>query len=121
MAPEVVYMRYVRDNLIGSTPTGKTLVAAFNTFYYSWSPTLANAIAGSEPLRVLFRIILLPLVAIIHVAALMFTAITNATGGRDLASFIAFLASAVMAIVVYVILPALAGAKLMHAVRRRRV
>jgi len=121
MAPEVVYMRYVRDSLIGSTPTGKTLVAAFNTFYYSWSPSVANAIAGSESLRALFRVILLPLVAIIRVTAVMFTAITNATGGRDLASFIAFLASAVMAIVVYVILPALAGAKLMQAVRRRRV
>lgn len=121
MAPEVAYMRYVRDSLIGSTPTGKALVAAFNAFYYSWSPAVANAIAGSEPLRAFFRVILLPLVAIVHVAALMFTAIANATGGRDLASFVAFLASAIMTIVVYIILPALTGAKLIQAARRRRV
>lgn len=121
MTPEVAYMRYVRDSLIGSTPTGKALVAAFNAFYYSWSPAVANAIARSEPLRAFFRVILLPLVAIVHVAALMFTAIANATGGRDLASFVAFLASAIMTIVVYIILPALTGAKLIQAARRRRV
>jgi hypothetical protein len=120
MAPEVVYMRHVRDSLIGSTPTGKTLVAAFNTFYYSWSPTVANAIAGNELLRAIFRIILLPLVAIIHTTALLFTAVTNATGGRDVGSFVAFLAAAMMTIVVYVILPALAGTKLMQGIRRRR-
>jgi len=121
MAPEVAYMRYVRDSLIGSTPTGKALVAAFNTFYYSWSPTVANAIAGSELLRAFFRVILLPLVAIIHATALVFTAVANATGGRDVASFVAFFASAIMTIVVYVVLPTLTGAKLMHVARRRRV
>ncbi|MHA2066598.1 MAG: DUF2341 domain-containing protein, partial [Candidatus Thorarchaeota archaeon] len=63
MAPEVVYMRNVRDNMIGSTPIGNILVSGFNTFYYSWSPPVAQWIAGSEGLRTTFRVLLLPISA----------------------------------------------------------
>jgi hypothetical protein len=118
MAPEVVYMRHVRDDLIGSSPTGEALVAAFNAFYYSWSPAVANAIAGSEFLRAVFRVILLPLVAIVHATALAFTATTN-IAGTEVASVVAFLSAATMTIAVYVFLPALAGTKLAQAIRRR--
>ncbi len=118
LAPEVVYMRHVRDNLISSTTTGKTLVAAFNMFYYSWSPPVANAIAGSEFLRAVFRIILLPLVAIVHATALVFTVTTSITGIREVASVIAFLAAATMTIAVYVVLPGVAGTTLAQAIRR---
>jgi hypothetical protein len=118
MAPEVVYMRHVRDDLIGSSPTGEALVAAFNAFYYSWSPAVANAIAGSEFLRAVFRVILLPLVAIVHATALAFTATTN-IAGTEVASVVAFLSAATMTIAVYVFLPALAGTKLAQAISRR--
>jgi hypothetical protein len=120
MAPEVVYMRNVRDNLIGSTPAGRMLVAAFNGFYYSWSPYVANAIAGSSFLRAAFRVILLPLVAITHATALVFTAITSIVGTTDPASVFAFLFAATMTVAIYVLLPVFAIAKLTQAIRRRR-
>ena len=119
LAPEVVYMRHVRDGLIGSTPSGKTLVATFNMFYYSWSPAVANAIAGSEFLRAVFRVILLPLVAIVHVTALVFTVTTNIAGTGEVASVVAFLAAATMTVAVYVVLPGVAGTTLAQAIRRR--
>ncbi len=120
-APEVVYMRYVRDNLIGSTPTGRVLVEAFNGFYYSWSPWLAEAISASVLLRAVFRVLLLPLIGIVHATALIFAAIGTMTGSADVASVIAFLAAASMTIVVYVALPVLGLAKLKDTIRARQI
>jgi hypothetical protein len=107
MSPEVVYMRYVRDRMIGSTPTGRILRDAFNAFYYSWSPPVAQAISQSPVLQALFRGLLAPLVMIIHLTAWLFTAAT-VLGSRDFAAVISFTVAAAFTITTYVILPALA-------------
>jgi hypothetical protein len=104
MAPEVAYMRYVRDNLIGSTPTGTALRDAFNVFYYSWSPPVAAAIAQSSDLQAIFRILLLPIVAIVHATAWVFTTF----GSADSASMVAFGVAAVLCVGTYIVLPVLA-------------
>jgi hypothetical protein len=108
MAPEVAYMRYVRDNLVGSTPVGRILRDAFNAFYYSWSPPIAEAIAASPQLQALFRILLQPLVWIAHATAHTYTVIAASTGSADAASVVAFTAAAAMTIATYIITPALA-------------
>jgi hypothetical protein len=119
MAPEVVYMRFVRDELIGSTQTGKTLVGAFNAFYYSWSPVLARGIEGSEVLRAFFRVLLLPLVGIVYMTAEAFACIAGTTGNRDVASLVAFLAAGSMSVATYVGLPLIAMAKFQQVARRQ--
>jgi len=119
MAPEVVYMRHVRDDLIGSTSAGRMLIAGFNAFYYPWSPVVAETIAGNELLRAVFRILLTPLVWIVHATALVFLAITQIAGGLDAASVVAFLVAALMTIAVYVVLPLFVGMKLIQAIRKR--
>ena len=119
MAPEVAYMRYVRDRLIGSTALGRALVGAFNAFYYSWSPRLAEWISANELLKVVFRILLLPLVGIVHAAALTFTTVGSMTRSAEAASVIAFLAAAVMALAIYVVLPVLGVMK--HVIRASQI
>jgi len=84
VAPDVVYMRHVRDDMIGSSPTGRILRDAWNTFYYSWSPPIAGVIALSSILQAVFRTLLLPLVGIIHITAFVFTAL----GSGDSASIV---------------------------------
>ena len=103
LAAEVSYMRYVRDGLIGSSDIGKTLAGAWNAFYYSWSPPIAQVMAGSPTLQTVFRTLLLPLVGIVHVAAQVFNAV--APVNADLASAVAFAFSAFMCIMVYVAMP----------------
>jgi len=120
LAPEVVYMRYVRDDLIGSSVLGRTLVTVFNAFYYSWSPAVAEWIAGSALLRAVFRVLLLPLVGIAHITSLVFTATARATGQTDAASLFGFLAAAIMTTTVYVLLPIMAAAKSRQAIRGLR-
>lgn len=119
MAPEVAYMRYVRDRLVGSTHMGRMLVDAFNAFYYLWSPSLARIIAASENLRAAFSVLLLPLVTIVHLAALMFTAVGIITGNPDLASAVAFLSATCMTLATYAAFPVLSVVQLIKAIRKK--
>ncbi len=89
-------------------------------FYYSWSPPVAEWIAGNGVLMAVFRLLLLPLVEIIRITALVFTVTARATGQTDAASLLAFLAAAAMTITVYVALPAVAIAKSRQAIRGLR-
>jgi hypothetical protein len=115
-SPDVLYMRYVRDGLIGSTATGRVLVNAFNTFYYSWSPAIAQAIADNEPLRDIFRVLLVPLLLIVHVTAWTFIAL----GTGDLASVAAFTVAAALSVLVYVMVPAFMVREVWRQNQRRR-
>ena len=100
LAPEVIFMRHVRDDVIGSNDVGMVLVSVWNNFYYSWSPPVANMISNSKTLQSTFRILLLPLVAIIHVTAFvhnMFSVINP-----SFASVIAFNFAALSTVMIYI-------------------
>jgi len=103
MAPEVVYMRHVRDRMIGSNEVGRLLVDGWNTFYYSWSPPMAEWIASSGALQPTLRILLLPLIATVHLTALIYT--TIAPINAAFASVAAFLFAAVSSITIYILTP----------------
>lgn len=120
MAPEVAYMRYVRDQLIGSSHLGRTLVDAFNAFYYSWSPQVAQTVGSSSFLQASFRILLLPVVLAVHAAAMSFVGISGLTGSANAASAVAFVLAASMCVVAYVVLPLTVCLKFVQAMRRSR-
>src|SRR3989344_1959875 len=42
LAPQVQFLREVRDNTVISTASGTSFMTAFNSFYYSFSPTIAD-------------------------------------------------------------------------------
>ncbi len=42
MAPQVQYLREIRDNKVMSTEAGASFMSGFNQFYYSFSPTIAD-------------------------------------------------------------------------------
>jgi hypothetical protein len=115
----VVFMRYVRDELIGSTPTGRTLVNAFNAFYYSWSPPVAQVVSESKSLQAVFRVLLLPLVGIVHVSAFAFATV-GSFASEDAASTVAFLIAAFLSVTVYGIPPIMSTAVLKGKLRNRR-
>jgi hypothetical protein len=106
MAPEVVYMRYVRDNMIGSNEVGKAIIIGWNSFYYSWSPPIAEAATNWKILGLAFRILLLPLVGVIHLTA--FSYVGLASLNTALASSIAFPVVALCSVTLYFGCPALA-------------
>jgi hypothetical protein len=106
LASEVVFMRSVRDDLIGSTPTGSVLVNAWNSFYYSWSPPVASAIAGSGGLKTLFSALLSPLLGSMYIVAGVYNSL--AWLSPDLAAVVSFMVAAALSISIYILLPALA-------------
>jgi len=119
IAPEVAYMRFVRDKLIGSTHTGKILVDAFNAFYYSWSPPIAGMVSTNSFLQAAFRVLVLPVVLAVHAAALSFNATTGIAGSTEIASVLAFLFAACICLVAYVALPIVAITKLARSLKTR--
>jgi M6 family metalloprotease-like protein len=120
LAPQVAYMRYVRDKLIGSAPLGRILVDGFNAFYYSWSTQVAQIVGSNSFLRAAFRLLLVPVIAAVHAAALSFLAISGITGSADAGAIVAFVLAASICIVAYVVLPFAVGLKLIYAMRRSR-
>jgi hypothetical protein len=64
LEPAVVLLRQFRDKCLLTNVWGQKFVK----FYYHHSPPIAGLIAGSEPLRIFFRVLLLPFIAIAYTA-----------------------------------------------------
>jgi len=56
LADEVQFLRRYRESVVKRNKWGRCLVTAFEKFYYTFSPTLARLIEGSEKLCYLARI-----------------------------------------------------------------
>lgn len=74
LAPEVTLLRNFRDQEILRTSAGDSFMQVFNAFYYSFSPQVASYISTNNDLRTVTRIILSPLVGILYLSNIVFTA-----------------------------------------------
>jgi len=75
LAPEVQFFRVFRNQFVGSTFAGSAFMKAFNAFYYSFSPAVASVVAQSPLLLQMVRLLLYPLMAVLHVASAIFYAL----------------------------------------------
>jgi len=73
LSPEVQLLRNFRDNSLAKTKSGSSFLIVFNTWYYSFSPSVASYIAAHEGLRTGMKVILYPLVAFLYVAAALYS------------------------------------------------
>jgi peptide/nickel transport system substrate-binding protein len=115
MEPQVVYMRSVRDEMIGSSEVGETLVAGWNIFYYSWSPPIANLISSNNVLQKISQLLIIPLVAIIHLTASIYS--NAAHLNASIASLAAFLFASISSTSIYIIIPLYAA----RFIRKKRL
>ena len=60
-APQVQFLREVRDNQLMNTASGKSFMAGFNQLYYSFSPGIADMQRESPALKEAVRIAIAPL------------------------------------------------------------
>ena len=118
IAPEVTYMRNVRDNMISSNDVGMVLVSGWNIFYYSWSPPIANIISNSEGLQATFRILLYPLIGLIHFTAFIYN--TIAPLSIVSASIFAFIFAAVTSLTVYFVVPLIISSILLKKILKTK-
>lgn len=75
LAPEVMRFRNFRDQKIRSARAGNHFLHAFNLWYYSFSPMVAEHIKKHDSQRAAVRLALYPLVAITAVSSGLFSAI----------------------------------------------
>jgi hypothetical protein len=83
LADEVQFLRRYRENVVKRNRIGRTLLAAFEKFYYSFSPQLAKLIKTRSSLRYLARIFIAdPIVDMILICSFAFN-----SGRKRLSSF----------------------------------
>jgi len=68
MAPQVQFLREYRDNTIMTTVAGSSFLNAFNTVYYSFSPSVADAERTNPLLQETVRAGITPLLGILQIA-----------------------------------------------------
>jgi len=63
MAPQVQMLREIRDNSLLQTQSGQSFMQGFNSFYYSFSPTIADLERENPVFKEAVKLIITPLLA----------------------------------------------------------
>jgi hypothetical protein len=63
MAPQVQFLREIRDNTVLQTESGTSFMAGFNQFYYSFSPAVADYERENPAFKEAVKLTLTPLLA----------------------------------------------------------
>ena len=63
MAPQVQYLREIRDNKVMSTESGASFMGGFNEFYYSFSPAIADYERENPLFKEAVKVVLTPLMS----------------------------------------------------------
>jgi hypothetical protein len=114
-SPAVQFLRGFRDHLVLSTRAGSAFMEVFNAWYYSFSPHVAGFIADNDMLRAPVRVILYPLLGVLGIGALTYSAFS---WSPEFAVVIAGLVASSLIGLVYLTLPAIIG---FNAIARRRI
>ncbi|MDP3779949.1 MAG: CFI-box-CTERM domain-containing protein, partial [Nitrosopumilaceae archaeon] len=63
LAPQVQFLREIRDNTVLSTQSGTSFMTTFNTFYYSFSPTVADLERQNPVFKETVKVAITPLLS----------------------------------------------------------
>jgi hypothetical protein len=72
LSPEVQFLRDFRDHRILKTHAGSNFMLAFNAWYYSFSPTIAQIITQNPVARSAALVLISPLITILRIGAAAF-------------------------------------------------
>lgn len=72
LSDEVQFLRNFRDRSIMKTTAGSNFMVAFNAFYYSFSPTVAQFIREHQTARTVMKFALYPLMEVLRIGAAVF-------------------------------------------------
>ncbi len=70
LAPQVQFLREVRDNIVMSTDSGTLFVTGFNYVYYFFSPTIADLERQNPAFQDLVRLFIFPMISSLSVMEL---------------------------------------------------
>ncbi|AJW71759.1 CFI-box-CTERM domain-containing protein [Nitrosopumilus adriaticus] len=70
LAPQVQFLREIRDNTVMSTTSGATFMSGFNQLYYSFSPTIADMERENPMFQEAVRIFITPMISTLSIMTL---------------------------------------------------
>ncbi len=108
-APPVQFLRDYRDGSIEASAAGQAFMNNFNGWYYSFSPQVANSIAGSEPLRQTFMVGLYPLMVILQASSGVYSSLPKY---HEVAAVLAGVVASLLMGLTYISIPAVLTAGL---------
>ena len=70
LAPQVQFLREIRDNTVMSTDSGSAFMTGFNQLYYSFSPTIANMERENPFFQEAVRVFITPMISTLSIMTL---------------------------------------------------
>jgi len=70
LAPQVQFLREIRDNTVMSTASGTAFMSGFNQLYYSFSPTIADLERENPMFQEIVRAFITPMVSTLSIMTL---------------------------------------------------
>ena len=70
LAPQVQFLREVRDNTLLSTESGSSFMTGFNSLYYSFSPAVADLERESPVFREAVKLFIAPMLSTLSIMTL---------------------------------------------------
>jgi len=70
LAPQVQFLREIRDNTVMSTSSGAAFMTGFNTLYYSFSPTVADMERENPMFQQAVKAFITPMVSTLSIMTL---------------------------------------------------
>ena len=112
MAPQVQFLREIRDNTVLSTSSGAAFMTGFNQLYYSFSPTIADLERENPMFQEAVRAFITPMISTLSI-------MTLAEGGSDVEVLGLGISVIVLNLGMYVTAPAMIGFKVHRHIKSR--
>ena len=113
LAPQVQFLREIRDNTVLSTASGTTFMSGFNTLYYSFAPTVADWERENPMFKEAVRVFITPMVSTLSI-------MTLADSGSEAEVLGLGLSVIMLNLGMYIAAPALIGVKSYNHFKSRK-
>ena len=113
MAPQVQFLREIRDNTVLSTSSGAAFMTGFNQLYYSFSPTIADMERENPMFQEAVRAFITPMVSTLSI-------MTLAEDGSEIEVLGLGISVIALNLGMYIAAPALIGFKVHRHIKARK-
>ena len=113
LAPQVQFLREVRDNTVLSTASGTAFMTGFNTIYYSFAPTVADWERENPMFQEAVRAFITPMISTLSIMSL-------ADGGSETEVLGLGISVIALNLGMYIAAPAIVGFKVHKHIKSRK-
>lgn len=117
LAAPVQFLREFRDRDVEGTYLGGQFLSAFNAWYYSWAPAIAELETQNSLLRAFVRILIMPLLGILYAARELYVAL--APMNSEAAILLTGLVASSLIGITYLTPPMLLAGTILRKLKRR--